>query len=80
MATRSAASASAGPVTSHWTNATTEMARKTAMGARRRKTSGKIRAATSHRLGVVMPAPESMNQPEHSTNSTTAITTSTAVA
>ena len=47
------------------------------MGARRRKTSGAVRAATSHRLGVVMPAPESMNQPEHSTNSTTAITTST---
>ena len=80
MATSSDESASAGPVTSHWTNATTEMARKTAMGARRRKTRGAVRAATSHRLGVVRPAPESTNQPEHSTNSTTARATSTAVA
>ena len=48
------------------------------MGARRRKTSGAIRAATSQRLGGLPPA--SMNQPEHSTNSTTAITTSTQVA
>ena len=48
------------------------------MGARRRKTSGKTRAATSQTLGCLPPA--SVNQPEHSTNSTTAIATSTKVA
>ena len=65
-ATRSAASASPGPVTIHWTKATVAMARKTVIGARRRKTSGKTRAATNHRLGRL--AVCSITQPEHKTN------------
>ena len=43
------------------------MTRNTVIGARRRKTSGKISAATNHRLG--RGAVRSTNQPEHSTNS-----------
>ena len=75
MATRSDASASAGPVTSHWTNATVAMARNTGMGARRRKTSGKVSAAANHRLGLVPPT--WVIQPEHRTNSAAASVMST---
>ena len=38
-------------MTSHWTKATAAMVRKTVIGARRRKTRGKISAAANHGLG-----------------------------
>ncbi len=75
IATSSAESARAGPLTSHCTNATVEMTRKTVMGARRRKISGKISAATTHRFGFA--ACEESSQPEHNTKRPAASTTST---
>ena len=67
-----------GPVTSHCTNATAAMTTKTAIGARRRKIRGKIRAATTKRFGCG--AWSGTSQPEHRTKRTTAIATSTKMA
>ena len=50
IATRSETSARAGPLTSHCTKATVAMTEKTAIGARRRKTRGKISAATTQKI------------------------------
>jgi len=74
-ATSREASASNGPLTSHCTNATAAMTRNTVIGARRRKTRGKLSAATISRFGD---APGGVKKaPEHSTNSAAASATST---
>ena len=77
-ATSNDASAIPGWVTIHCTKATAEMARKTVMGARRRKTSGTVSAATNHRLGRA--ADCSTSQPELPTKRPAARATSTSMA